>query len=223
MWEDYYEPSEFEEEIQNLKQSIRDSVRKEIKDEMDRLRVENAELREVKENWQEIKNVHVKAMSDLKFAKENAEWEAKKARAKDILADLAVIGYRPSVRYEVGPKCDKCDQYRYRHFISPLGREMKEECTCKKAKRIYSPAENKLLEFHIGREIGSVYYERAEDKDIDCDTYSLRADVYKELPDDLTKINEYRAVFINKDDCQRYCDEMNKAEEDKDKQQEGER
>lgn len=215
MWEDYYEPSEFEQEMECLKQSIRDNVREEIKDEMERLRAENADLRTVKENWREMKREHDQALRDLCIAKENAEREAKRAKAKDILVDLAMIGYRPSVRHEVGPKCDKCDQYRYRHFISPLGREMKEDCTCKKSKRIYSPAESKLLEFNIGREIGSVYYERTEEKDIDRDTYSLRAEVYKELPDDLTKINEYRAVFINKDDCQRYCDEMNKAEEDR--------
>lgn len=214
MWEDYYEPSEFEKEIQNLKQSIRDSVKKEIKDEMDRLRAENAELREVKENWEEMKKEHEKAVRDLRLAKEDSEWLAKRTRAKDILAELAVIGYRLSAKYETGPKCDKCDQYGYRHFISPLGREMKEECTCKKAKKVLSPCEVMLIDFFVGEKVSGVYYEREKDSE-DYDRYNMRADVYKELPDDLGKINEYRAVFINKDDCQRYCDEMNRAEEDR--------
>ena len=217
MWENYYEPSEFEREMECLKQSIRDNVRKEIREEIDRLRAENAELREVKENWQEMKREHDQALRDLRIAKENAEREAKKAKAKGILAGLAVIGYRPSVEYKTGPKCDKCDKNRYRHFISPLGREMIEECTCKKIKCVYSPSESKLVKFWVGKGIGSVYYKRTEDKDIDSDRYDMAADVYKDLPDDISKINKYSAVFINKDDCQRYCDEMNKAEEDKDK------
>lgn len=215
MWEDYYEPSEFEQEIESLKQSIRDNVRKEIQDEMDKLRAENSELREVKANWQVIKREHAQALRDLRIAKENAEREAKKAKAKDIFAELAVIGYRPSVEYETGPKCDKCDERRYRHFISPLGREMIEECTCKKTKRIYSPAESKLVRFWAGKGIGSVFYKRTEDKDIDSDRYDSTSDVYKALPDDLSKIDKYRAVFINKDDCQRYCDSMNAQEEEK--------
>lgn len=215
MWDDYYEPSEFEQEMECLKQSIRNNVRKEIQDEMDRLRAENVELRTVKENWQQMKREHDQALRDLRIAKENAEREAKKAKAKDILAELAVIGYRPSVKYETGPKCDKCDKNRYRHFISPLGREMLEECTCKKIKRVYSPSENKLVKFWAGKGIGSIYYKRTEDKDIDSDRYDMTADVYKDLPDDLSKFNEYRAVFINKDDCQRYCDLKNAQEEEK--------
>lgn len=214
MWEDYYEPSEFEQEMECLKQSIRDNVRKEIQDEMDRLRAENAELRTVKENWQKMKREHDQALRDLRIAKENAEREAKKAKAKDILAGLAVIGYRPSAKYEVGPKCDKCDRNRYRHFISPLGREMKEECTCKKTKKVFTPVEVMLKDFYVGNELRELYYER-DRKDTDYDHYSMCADVYKDLPDDLSKINEYRAVFINKDDCQRYCDLMNAQEEEK--------
>lgn len=212
MWEDYYEPSEFEQEMECLKQSIRDNVRKEIQDEMDRLRAENTELRTVKENWQEIKREHDQALRDLRIAKENAEREAKKAKAKDILAGLAVIGYRPSAKYETGPKCDKCDKNRYRHFISPLGREMKEECTCKKAKKVFAPIEVELEEFTVGENVSNVYYEQHKE-DTDYDRYDMRADVYKELPDDLSKINEYRAVFINRDDCQRYCNLMNEKQE----------
>lgn len=211
-WDDYYEPSEFDHEMECLKQSIRDNVRKEIQDEMDRLRAESADLRTVKENWQEMKREHDQALRELRIAKENAEREAKRAKAKDILAEIAVIGYRPSVKYEVGPKCDKCDQYRYRHFISPLGREMKEECTCKKAKKVFAPLEVMLKDFYVGNELKEFDYE-LDRKDTDYDHYSMCADVYKELPDDISKINEYRAVFINKDDCQRYCDLMNEKQE----------
>ena len=213
-WDNYYEPSEFEQEIECLKQSIRDNVRKEIQDEMDRLRAENAELREVKENWQEMKREQEQALRDLRIAKENAEREAKRAKAKDILASLAVIGYRPKAKYEIGPKCDKCDEYRYRHFISPLGRKMKEDCTCKKSKRVFAPIEVMLNDFYVGENDIDVYYELNE-KEENYDHYDMMAEVYKELPDDLQKINEYRAVFINKDDCQKYCDFKNAPEEEK--------
>ena len=53
--EDYFEPSEFDEKIEELKEELRNSVRQEIKDEVERLRKENEELRDIKDNFSVIK------------------------------------------------------------------------------------------------------------------------------------------------------------------------
>ena len=49
MWEDYYEPSEFDILMDGFKDSIRENVKQEIKEKIERLEEENAELRDVKE------------------------------------------------------------------------------------------------------------------------------------------------------------------------------
>lgn len=211
-WDDYYEPSEFEIQVEELKQSIIENVRDQIKNKIASLEKENAELQEIKKNWKQIKAEHDATMRELRFKTEVAEREAKRLRAKEILDSISSVGYRVHYEYVKPPKCDKCDDQRYIHFISPLGREMKEKCTCDQGYKVYSPKEEKLLRFYATETINSMYY---SSRDSDGDMWELRSDVYKELPDNLEKINEYSAVFVNKEDCQTYCDWKNNNEKNK--------
>ena len=73
MWEDYYEPSEFEILMEGFKDSIRENVKEEIKVKIEQLEKENAELRDVKEKWEDIKRYYEEAMRDLKNEKERAK------------------------------------------------------------------------------------------------------------------------------------------------------
>lgn len=43
-FDDYFEPGEFDEKIEELKNELRESVKKEINDEIEKLRKENKEL-----------------------------------------------------------------------------------------------------------------------------------------------------------------------------------
>ena len=70
MWEDYYEPSEFDILMDGFKDSIRDNVKQEIKEKIERLEKENAELRDVKEKWEDVKRYHEEAICELKREKE---------------------------------------------------------------------------------------------------------------------------------------------------------
>lgn len=53
MWDDFYEPSEFDQQVEEWKEALKKSVKKEYMDEMERLRRENAELMDIKKNWSE--------------------------------------------------------------------------------------------------------------------------------------------------------------------------
>ena len=192
----------------DFKASIVDNVRKEIKDKIDRLEKENAELREVKDNWDQIKREHATAMCELSLAKEQAKRQAEKARLQTVFRDLCVIGYLVHCEYMQGPKCDKCDEYRKIHFVSPMGRSMTENCQCAASKAFYSPKEVPLMSFWIGNGVQRRYYERS-DSDY-SDQYTCCAEVYSELPEELETINSYSAVFLNVADCQAYCDWHNK-------------
>lgn len=208
MWDGYFEPTEFDIAMADFKASIVDNVRKEIKDKIDRLEKENAELREVKDNWDQIKREHATAMCELSLAKEQAKRQAEKARLQTVFRDLCVIGYRVHCEYMQGPKCDKCDEYRKIHFVSPMGRSMTEDCQCAASKAFCRPREESLISFYIGDGVQSRYYTRNDD--VYADRYDCCAEVYSELPEELATINSYRAVFLNVADCQAYCDWHNK-------------
>ena len=64
---DYYEPSEFEEECENLKQMLRESVSHEIQQEIASLKIENARMKDIVNNY----DTKVK---ELESAKQNYIW-----------------------------------------------------------------------------------------------------------------------------------------------------
>ena len=211
-WNDYYEPSEFDIAMMEFKQSIIDNVRKDIKEKIENLERENAELKEVKSNWEELKKEHKDALLKLQRKTESVEHEVLRRKAKDILKDITVIGYRPKAEYQKLPKCDKCDENRIIHFTSPMGRKMTEYCECAKKIPFYSPKQVKLQQFSVDDEkIFSLYYEL--DEGSFSDRYSSDK-VYSELPKDLSELNTYCNVFLKEEDCKAYCDWLNNRGED---------
>lgn len=68
--EDYFEPSEFDEKIEELKEELRNSVRQEIKDEVERLRKENEERVILKITFQLLRQI-------LKARNLNMKWLCK--------------------------------------------------------------------------------------------------------------------------------------------------
>lgn len=60
---DYFEPSEFDEKIEELKNELRESVKKEINDEIEKLRKENKELQGIKRNFESVKKDFERKMS----------------------------------------------------------------------------------------------------------------------------------------------------------------
>ena len=52
--EDYYEPSEFDEKVEEFKYYLRQSIKEETKNEIEKLRKENESLQEIKRNWDNL-------------------------------------------------------------------------------------------------------------------------------------------------------------------------
>lgn len=209
MWEDYYEPSEFDILMDGFKDSIRENVKQEIKDKIERLEKENAELRDVKEKWEDVKRYHEEAICELKREKERVRKELESEKINKLLESLAFTAYRPFAKTVVIPKCDKCDENRKIYFTSPMGRKMSEDCTCAARKVTYVPSEESLYRFHVrsSGQVSSRYFTRKEEGD--WDRYDNCGPVYSELPDDLEKVYPSCAVFVNLSDCEKYCDYWN--------------
>ena len=73
---DYFEPGEFDEKIEELKNELRESVKKEINDEIEKLRKENKELQGIKRNFESVKKDFERKKDECDRAIRNAESKA---------------------------------------------------------------------------------------------------------------------------------------------------
>lgn len=219
-YDDYWgEPSEFEQQVEEFKDALRNSVKDEIKEKIASLEKELAELNEFKKDKNKIiqeyenkvKEAKREAEATIRKAKESEEkW--KKARLHQLLGDYLMVGWKTSYTREYGEKCDKCDDNRKIHFSSPQGKKYTEDCQCAKCYYKYHPQEATLAKIYVRKKNFSSndnadfynrYYE-VEDHD-DSDVYAVSSEVYASSDFDYEKANSYRAVFLNEEDCAKYC------------------
>ncbi len=227
----YYEPSEFEQQVEDFKQSLRDAVKEEIKDKIASLEKELEDLKKFKNERHkfiadyeaQIREIKHHAESVERSAKESEEkW--KKARLHQLLGDYLVIGWKIGYTYELGEKCNKCDEDRKIHFTSPQGKPYSEECKCATRYYTYFPKEATLSKIYVRKKDFSWndngetdFYNRyytVTDAD-EYDRYESTDEVYTSSDVDFEKVNQYRAVFLKKEDCQKFCDWLNQKVKEK--------
>lgn len=223
----YYEPTEFEQQIDEFKHQLMESVKREILDEINALRTENASLQEFKLKKEEIEREHRNALSDLKRRADEAEKKAANARLRDLFGESLTIAWGVKDAYEELPKCDKCDRNRYIHFKSPSGKDLKEPCECSNKLHNYIPQELSLVKFYMANEKGGGrggfierHFVKREKILLDYDEYDEYADtsnVYRGESFDETR--RYGIVFLKKSKCQEYCDWLNAKERKREKQE----
>ena len=223
-YDDYWaELSEFDQQIEEFKDSLRNSVKDEIKEKIASLENELSELKEfrdekdkfIQECESKVREAKREAEVAIRTAKESEEkW--KKARLHQLLGDYLTVGWKVGNSWEYGEKCNKCDENRKIHFTSPQGKKYTEDCRCAKRHYKYFPKEATLCKFYVRKENfgwdDNRYY-TVVDCDDDYDRYERADHVYTSSDDiDYEKVNSYNAVFLNKEDCQKFCDWKNKQE-----------
>ena len=132
MYEDFYNegPSDYELFMNDLKETLKKSIKDEFIKEMDRLRAENKKLQNVKENFEQIKLEYAHKEQELKTREQDME----KNLARKKIMELATIADMKAQIYYIDddtaylPKCDKCDENRLIHFKSPTGKDCTEPC-----------------------------------------------------------------------------------------------
>lgn len=211
-YEDYYEePSEFEQQIDEFKTSLYNSVKEEHKLEMDKLIKENNELQEIKRNFNKIESEYKQKQRELERKIESAERDAKRLRLTELMQELKQSLWQKSRTSVYEKKCDKCDNARKIHFTSPSGKDMTEDCKCAKNIIKYEPCEYELYSFQQNKdEIGKWYKKKYEDEDYyteDGDRMKLL--VKSEEDFQFVNNNTYGIFFISKELCQKYCDIKN--------------
>lgn len=194
------------EEETALIEAIKESVRQDIKTEMERLRKENAELQQYKQERQEVENIKKWYESRLQTEVETYKRELRTAKIKELFGDYIVTGWGVKQKITLPPKCDKCDKNRYVHFKSPSGKDFMEPCQCANGKKEYFPLELYLIRIKQGdmfngeRKIFNYYAPIVHDPDDYRDMFDL---IYKGEPFEEVKL--YNAVFLDKKDCEKYC------------------
>ena len=194
------------EEEAALIKAIKESVRQDIKAEMERLRKENAELQQYKQERQEVENIKKWYESRLQTEVEAYKRELRTAKIKELFGDYIVTGWGVKQKITLPPKCDKCDKNRYVHFKSPRGKDLIEPCQCANGKKEYFPLELYLIRIQQGnmfngkREIFNYYSPIFHDPDDYRDVFDC---VYKGNP--FEEVEFYNAVFLDKKDCEKYC------------------
>jgi len=211
MYDDFYEPSEFEIQIEEWKDTLRESVKKEYKEEMDRLRKENAELRDIKNEWKERTAELERKKNEMEMTISEAEKKAKKARLNELLEPLCETAYGYEYEYKyVRDKCDKCDKNGYIHYKSPQGHDAKEQCDCRKKICLYHPVEAKIVRLaqYRNEEKPSIIFRFIRSKDRDDDTICETKKIYR--GQEFKDIDVWSGIiFLNKEDCERFCEYLN--------------
>lgn len=210
--EDVFEESEFDSRIEEFKKTLKENVKQEIMDKIASLEKENEELRIFRDRRDEIVAEYRKAIAQAKEEVRRAENKARHARLTELLGPYLTEAWKVDWRLEQGPKCGKCDENRQIHFLSPLGREMKEECTCAKRTTVFFPRKislYRLCEYRTGM------IEKTYENASNCEDADIRAMKLVKDGADFAKINTYYDAFETLELCQKYCDWKNSEEEKK--------
>ena len=214
--EDYFEPGEFDEKIEELKNELRESVKKEIKDELEKLRKENKKLQDIKENFESVKKDYERKKAECNRAMQNAEHKAKQARLKELMDCFKITLWSVRWDYQYKKKCDKCNFQRYVKVTLPSGKMADDDCECGIGKLVYYPQEQILYRLSDGyRQLMAWYIPRSNAED-DTFTYTKDVKVIIDHDKDFEEIDEKKlqgTFFTTKEECQEFCDYMNEKEE----------
>lgn len=188
--------------VEEFKVSLLKSVKEEFLNEMDRLRKENAELKEFKLKKAEYDFQLQELKHSKKLEIEQIKKEVEKKRLMDILKDNFIeTAYYPQHAWKYKyDKCGKCDEDRNIHFKSPLGRNLIEPCSCAKRVKYYKPKECSVVE--ICSNFNSLIF-RYEDRD-DC---------FVALKSNSKGYEMGSKIYRTIEECQKECDRLNKEKE----------
>lgn len=211
--EDFFEEvSTFDQKVYELKESLRASVKEDFIKKIKSLEEENAKLRVIRDNWDCLES-ELKEKCDLyeKEAKEAVQ-NAKEMRFNDLVASVSPVAYKVACKTYRKPKCDKCDGFRQRQYITPLGRKASEECICNEPIYEYYVEPIPLVEFQFtywNGEISNKYYLFNDSPE--ASQYTAFEDGFSDNKD-FSDIYKHRAMFRSEDKAKQYAEWLQEKE-----------
>nr|WP_304955141.1 hypothetical protein [uncultured Acetatifactor sp.] len=215
----YNEPSEFDMQVEEFKESLAKSVKSEFLEEMERLKAENKNLKGIKEHFEQIKRDYERKKSECDRAMREAENKAKRMKAEELMKKFKTFLWRPDWEYLYGPKCDKCDENRNIKITLPSGREVNDDCECDKSKmKVMVP--ERLVRYELAdRDPGIVAWytacgkegERYYKLDYASTVYAEGNIVEPGTSFDVLEAREDQRdiLFTTREECLAYCEYLN--------------
>lgn len=212
----YYEPSEFDIQVDEFKQSLMKSVKEEFVAEMEALRKENNELQEVKANFEEIKQSFEAEKRELAYEYEQLKSNVRRERLSQLMKDFEVELYTVASKGKSKPKCNKCNEQRRVYYKTPSGKETYEMCECSSRISIYEPIPIQLSEFSIRNGKGNAWYRVKSDMGDEWLSFyedSISGSELITSEDQFEAIGyAYKSLFKTKEIAQKFCDFKNSKE-----------
>lgn len=231
--EPVWEPSEADELFEEMKSKLVEAAKASLKNDMESLKSRNKYLekrnKELEEKAQEVSRKE----SDLEFKSRNIRREVEKEFYKTAIDDLfkdaieqSQLWFADNKPHEK-PKCDKCDENRNWVLTWPDGKITTKKCTCSQPDYWYEPKETWIdtLTYKLKDSNYDRYYRL--NKSYQCLGDSRYSDysyaefgiqfVYDKFCDDVLEKREQFGYgkmigFTSKEECQKYCDWLNKRE-----------
>lgn len=216
----YGEPNEFDRQVDEFKESLMRGVKAEFLEEMESLRKENAELQDVKKNFESIKSDYKRKENEFNRLESDIESRVRREHWLKLLKDQEVTLYKADYSFDQGEKCDKCDSNRYIHYTSPQGNPAKEKCNCAKNKIVWKPKLVIRYEFKVKSGEVKAWYKESHYYDgvlcIDEDSSGVFArQVVTESLENYSDIDRQGTFFEHENHCQEYCDYLQELEDKK--------
>lgn len=227
---DYFEEySEFDAQIEEFKESLRNQVKEEIKSKIDRLEKRNKELEEKQKNLATLEKEYKDKIRKLERDKEEVLYEARKEYLSSTLQELTNKMFECQDLYEVSyesieqPKCNYCDENRYLIIKDIFGRGHKVLCKCW----------GNIREYYARKaDVRICWFKRGDDRDKLCFRVKSNRDscgwqnttfeyingkveqnnIFKKFDENNLPKSYYGVCFTSKEEAQKYADYLNKME-----------
>jgi hypothetical protein len=179
---------------------------------------ENGELTIIKDRMDEIEREHQAKLRELDKEKQTLVYKVRQERISQLFSDRKSIMYQVGFQYTDKPKCNECNDKREIVFLSPQGGTVKTRCKCATSDKSYVPELNVAYEIsihNIDNNTPRVWY-RAKNEGKNDEYFSSETTDYCDATysgQEYSTLDKYGTFFANKEDCQKYCDYLNKKEE----------
>ena len=228
----FYEENEFDERINEFKDSLRNQVKEEIKNKIEELTKRNEELEERQKNLSSLEKEYQDKIRDFEYEKEQIIRNTKQEMYSANLEQFLDFVFEHQVLYQIRcksieqEKCPYCDDKRYIKVKDILGREYTTRCKCSDCKTEYYVYENECrLYFEKSKRSTDFKMILGIDND-DCYTKTdifgfsgekkFMADyLYEKFDENNPPKSYYGVYFTSKEEAQKYADYLNKLEEDR--------
>ena len=224
MWYDdddfYNEPSEFEMQMNELKESLLKSVKSEFLEEMEKLRKENKNLQGIKEHFEQIKRDYEKKKAECDRTICEAELKAKRMKANELMEHFRIFTWGITSECLYGPKCDKCDEARRIEITLPSGKIVKDNCECSRSRTtVMVPQRMVLYEIADRDQEITAWYSACGNENNRYYIFEYASSVCSKKMiepgtsfDEVKKIEKQRTVlFTTEEECRAYCEYLNET------------